>query len=223
MPNWRFSDEFMDDISKSAEESIKRIKESGLSFLGEQEHPESQYNHLSQENKDNFITFCEAMAGRKLFYWEIEYLKGYSTMRSFIPFSPYKPLSEVENVYKNYPSLAYLYGVNFNYNTVDCSYIINTENLNTNCRLYNHETVQGLSIDKFIKELKISDRRYILYPIKNKSEDLQPYKDIVYPWDYEEDSEKIHRKEIKVIGESNNDIYQKSRRYNRKRCKVVSE
>lgn len=180
----------------------------------------------------NPTSFVEYLIDRKLSIRERAFLE-FSSMYSLPCIYPkqYKPLFFLENDIP-YVSLRYLLGIhslndmNHISTIIDCSApLMIVDDINHNLRLYDHEMVCGcMSIDKFIEELKLSGQWYILSPVKNKSGDLQPYKNIVYPWDDDKGLIEIHhRMEIKAEGDNRYGIYSKSGRNNRKRRKVVSE
>lgn len=176
-------------------------------------------------------SFVEYLIGRKLSIQEKTFLE-FSSMHSslLLPIYPkrYKPPFFLENNI-SYTSLSHLLGIDTVANKSNQPIIVGcfvplmiADEANRNLRLYDHEVVCGcLNIDKFIKELKLSGQWYILSPVKNKSEDLQFYKNIVYPWDDKDLMEIHHRMEIKIEGDNRYGIHPKSGRHNTKRSRMV--
>lgn len=103
---------------------------------------------------------------------------------------------------------------------VDCSSyycfsILQCDRLNRNNRFYIPASKQLLYRDEYIKSLFkifIESRplKYYCFPVKNEFDNLLPYKEIVYPWDWDGSKAKV--------GDSVHDIYEKSRRCHYTRC-----
>lgn len=176
--------------------------------------------------QNNHFTFIECLIGRKLSISEILYFEYLRSMSCIINPLPYKPLFITEGYSTTSLLKSAMRTIMDEFvPLVGCCSPVFITGMSRNLRLYDYERINDhFTINKFIEELKSSKQWYKISLIKNKSEDLQPYKNIVYPWDDDKSINEIHhRMEIKVEGDNRYGVYSKSGRNGRKRCKVVSK
>lgn len=208
-------------LENSPEELMKKEMESILEM-----DKEAVIDQIIKFKTDPYDSISYLL-GHKVNPQIMKFLEFQSNISGIIEPSPYKPIfltTEDYIIVVSPPIKRNVWVTVDKFPYIDCCSSFPLTGMNRNSRLYDCEKLCGcLTFDNFVKELKSSNSWYSLsFSVKIKPEDLQFYKNIVYPWDYE-DSEEIHRREIKIEGEIVNDFYSKSRRNNRKRCKVVQK